>query len=64
MENACTHEQDVGLRCYDPHWAGIRLGGTAERADLQYLTVQKAGLLDYATHSFKPGKMILSLIEI
>ncbi|XP_054261454.1 protein bark beetle-like isoform X2 [Macrosteles quadrilineatus] len=55
LENSCTHDQDVGLRCYEPHWAGVRLAGTAERTDLQYVTVQKAGLLDYATNSFKPA---------
>lgn len=57
MENSCTHDQDVGLRCYEPHWAGLRLGVLAERCDLQYITIEKAGLLDYATNAFKPGRL-------
>lgn len=56
IENSCFHDHDVGLRCYEPHWAGLRLGVLAERTDLQYVTVQKAGLLDYATNTFKPGE--------
>ena len=24
--NTCDHTDDVGLRCYDVSWAGIRLG--------------------------------------
>lgn len=64
LENACTHEQDVGLRCYEPQWAGVRLGVLAERTDLQYVTVQKAGLLDYATNTFKPGTITtLTVLE-
>lgn len=58
VENSCTHEQDVGLRCYEPHWAGVRLGVLAERCDLQYITIDRAGLLDYATNSFKPGTVV------
>lgn len=53
--NACTHEHDVGLRCYEGAWAGLRFSVLAERADLQYVTVEKAGLFDYATNTFKPA---------
>ncbi|CAB3370904.1 Hypothetical predicted protein [Cloeon dipterum] len=55
FENSCTHENDVGLRCYEPSWAGMRLGVLAERCDLQYITIEKAGLLDYSTSRFKPA---------
>lgn len=58
FENSCTHENDVGLRCYDLSWAGMRLGVLAERSDLQYITIEQAGLLDYATNSFKPALQI------
>lgn len=55
FENSCTHNDDVGLRCYEPKWAGIRLGVLAERCDLQYILIEQAGLLDYATNELKPG---------
>ena len=55
FENSCTHEHDVGLRCHSSSWAGVRLGVLAERADLQFITIEKAGLLDYNTNTFKPG---------
>ncbi|CAD7079360.1 unnamed protein product [Hermetia illucens] len=55
FENSCTHEHDVGLRCYEGAWAGLRFGVLAERADLQYVTIEKAGLFDYTTNSFKPA---------
>lgn len=53
--NSCTHEHDVGIRCYEGAWAGLRFGVLAERADLQYVTIEKAGLFDYATNTFKPA---------
>ncbi|XP_075153568.1 C-type lectin domain-containing protein bark beetle isoform X2 [Haematobia irritans] len=55
FENSCSHENDVGLRCYEGAWAGLRFSMLAERADLQYVTVEKAGLFDYTTNSFKPA---------
>lgn len=60
FENSCTHEHDVGLRCHESSWAGLRLGVLAERADLQFITVERAGLLDYSTNNFKPGKLQLN----
>ena len=63
FENACTHLQDVLMRCYPPYWAGMRLGVLAERSHLQYITIQKAGLLDYATNDFKPGLFIFIFIK-
>ncbi|KAG8238177.1 hypothetical protein J437_LFUL014053, partial [Ladona fulva] len=58
FENSCTHEQDVGLRCHTPTWAGVRFSVLARRSDLQYITIEKAGLLDYSTNSFKPALQI------
>ncbi|XP_058814213.1 protein bark beetle isoform X1 [Topomyia yanbarensis] len=55
FENSCTHENDVGVRCYEGAWAGLRFGVLAERADLQYVTIEKAGLFDYMTNTFKPA---------
>lgn len=55
FENSCTHENDVGVRCSEAAWAGLRLGPLALRSDLQFVTIEKAGLLDYTTNSFKPG---------
>jgi len=53
--NSCSHEQDVGLRCYDISWAGMRLGMTSKRSKLYDVKVERAGLFDYRTHSFMPG---------
>ena len=32
--HSCSHDSDVGLRCYDVSWSGIRLGMTAKRSKL------------------------------
>ncbi|XP_030745583.1 protein bark beetle isoform X2 [Sitophilus oryzae] len=53
--NSCDHDNDVGIRCYKSSWAGVRFGALAERSDLQYVTIEQSGLLDYATASFKPA---------
>lgn len=53
--NSCTHAHDVGIRCYESAWAGVRFGVLAESTDLQYVTIEKAGLFDYATNMFKPA---------
>ncbi|XP_050298201.1 protein bark beetle isoform X2 [Anthonomus grandis grandis] len=53
--NSCGHENDVGVRCYKTSWAGVRFGALAERSDLQYVTIEQSGLLDYATNTFKPA---------
>ncbi|XP_012276535.1 protein bark beetle isoform X2 [Orussus abietinus] len=58
FENSCTHENDVGVRCSEAAWAGLRLGPLAQRSDLQYVTIERAGLLDYTTNSFKPALQI------
>ena len=53
--NSCSHEYDVGLRCYDVSWAGLRLGMTAKRSKLYDVKIERAGLFDYRTSSFVPG---------
>lgn len=53
--NSCSHEQDVGIRCSEGAWAGLRFGVLAESTDLQYVTIEKAGLFDYTTNTFKPA---------
>lgn len=53
--NSCSHTHDVGIRCYESAWAGVRFGVLAESTDLQYVTIEKAGLFDYATNTFKPA---------
>ncbi|XP_050673785.1 protein bark beetle isoform X2 [Leptidea sinapis] len=58
FENSCTHENDVGIRCYETSWAGVRFSVIAERADLQYVSIEKAGLLDYSSNMFKPALQI------
>lgn len=55
FENSCNHDNDVGMRCYQPRWAGVRFGVLAERSSLQYLCIEQAGLLDYATNALKSG---------
>ncbi|KAK6621229.1 hypothetical protein RUM43_011535 [Polyplax serrata] len=58
FEGSCTHENDVGIRCHEPSWAGVRFGVLAEPTTLQYVTIEKAGLLDHATNLFKPALQI------
>ena len=53
--NSCTHEYDVGLKCYDVSWAGLRLGMTAKRSKLYDMKVERAGLFDYRKFAFRPG---------
>lgn len=58
FEGSCSHDNDVGIRCHDPVWAGIRFGVLSEPTTLQYVTIEKAGLLDHATNAFKPALQI------
>ncbi|KAK9738697.1 Scavenger receptor cysteine-rich domain [Popillia japonica] len=55
FEKSCTHENDVGVRCYKTSWAGVRFGVLAERSNLQFITIEKSGLLDYSANAFKPA---------
>ena len=57
-ENYCGHESDVGLRCHDVSWAGLRFGMTAKKSILRSATVERAGLFDYARQSFQPAVRI------
>lgn len=57
-ENYCAHDMDVGLKCHDVSWAGIRFGMTAKKSILRSAIVERAGLFDYATHSFQPALRI------
>jgi len=63
FENSCSHANDVGVRCLEVAWAGLRLGPLAQRSDLQYVTIEKAGLLDYKMSTFKPGESIVFFIN-
>ncbi|XP_042229688.1 protein bark beetle-like isoform X4 [Homarus americanus] len=58
LENSCSHAEDVGIRCYPCTWAGIRLGMTAHESHIKGVIIEKAGLLDYTTRSFKPALQI------
>ncbi|XP_069940275.1 protein bark beetle isoform X3 [Cherax quadricarinatus] len=58
LENSCSHAEDVGIRCYPGTWAGIRLGMTAHESHIKGVVIEKAGLLDYTTRTFKPALQI------
>ncbi|XP_046609560.1 protein bark beetle isoform X2 [Neodiprion virginianus] len=58
FENSCTHENDVGIVCSEAAWAGLRFSPLAQRSDLQYITIERAGLFDYTTNAFKPALQI------
>ncbi len=53
--NSCTHANDVGLKCYDVSWAGIRLGMTAKRSKLYDVKIERAGLSDFRRYDFRPA---------
>ena len=55
FSNSCTHDYDVGIRCYDVSWAGLRLGMTAKRSKIYDVMIERAGLFDYRTSTFMPG---------
>lgn len=54
-EQLCNHSKDVAFRCEYPGWTGLRLGVLADTCNLQYVTIEKAGLFDYITNEFGPG---------
>ncbi|KAK4322844.1 hypothetical protein Pmani_006428 [Petrolisthes manimaculis] len=58
LENSCSHSEDVGLRCHAGAWAGIRLGMTARESHIKGVVIEKAGLFDYTTRTFKPALQI------
>lgn len=56
FDGICSAE--VGIRCFAPSWSGLRLGMGAETSTLEHITIQKAGMYDYATYSLKPALQI------
>lgn len=58
MHNSCTHEDDVGLKCYGLSWSGVRLGMTAKRSKLFDVQIEKAGLYDFRLHEFKAALQV------
>lgn len=59
-EQLCDHSKDVAFRCEHPSWTGLRLGVLADTCNLQYITIEKAGLFDYITNEFGPGMVFES----
>ena len=57
IENTCSHTRDVTLRCYDVTWAGVRFGVPSKKNILRNVQLERAGLVDYATHTFGPGEI-------
>jgi len=55
FEQLCDHSKDVAFRCEQSGWTGLRLGVLADSCNLQYITIEKAGLFDYITNEFGPG---------
>ncbi|CAG0893659.1 unnamed protein product [Cyprideis torosa] len=55
FEDSCDHSDDVGLRCYDISWAGIRLGVTASKSTIRHALIEGAGLVDPGTNLFRPA---------
>ncbi|RWS09858.1 uncharacterized protein B4U79_09122 [Dinothrombium tinctorium] len=56
FENSCVSE--VGIRCYQPSWSGLRMGIIADATELSNIWIQNAGLLDFSTYLFKPALQI------
>lgn len=64
-EFKCTHLQDVFVRCQKPTWSGMAISaspvkrfGGKEQTRINHLTIDSAGLLDYADMSYSPGLRI------
>ena len=47
--NSCDHPDDVGIRCYDVSWAGIRLGKTSTKNALTVESINICYLEDLYT---------------
>lgn len=56
FENSCPSE--VGIRCYLPSWTGVRIGMLSKETIMENMIIERAGLLDYSTHAFKPALQI------
>lgn len=63
IENSCSHDNVVGIRCYDSSWAGIRMAITAEKSVMKFSVVEKAGLLDPHTNEHKPGIIMITFLK-
>uniref|UniRef100_T1IJ76 SRCR domain-containing protein n=1 Tax=Strigamia maritima TaxID=126957 RepID=T1IJ76_STRMM len=55
FQNSCTHENDVGIKCYKQGWAGIRVSMTAVKKDLSDIHVENAGLFDAMDNILQPA---------
>ncbi|KAF0308456.1 Protein bark beetle [Amphibalanus amphitrite] len=55
IENTCSHQRDVTLRCYDVTWAGVRFGVPSKKNILKNVQMERAGLVDYSTYTFGPA---------
>lgn len=53
-----TCDSEVGIRCFPPSWSGIRLGMGAEVSTFEHVTIQRAGMFDYARFTLKPALLI------
>lgn len=58
----CDHTQDVFVRCQKPTWSGmaisaspVKRSSSIQQTRINHLTIEDAGLLDYADMSFSPG---------
>ncbi|UYV80531.1 hypothetical protein LAZ67_19000487 [Cordylochernes scorpioides] len=56
FENSC--QEEVGMKCYPPSWAGVRLGMEAKESSLKNVIIEQAGLFDYALHLFRPALLV------
>lgn len=56
FENSCAAQ--VGIRCVEPSWSGVRLGVHAKSSTLRNSVIEKAGQLDFSTHTFKPALQV------
>ncbi|XP_050535824.1 protein bark beetle [Daktulosphaira vitifoliae] len=58
FDHGCNHSKDVAFRCEQPGWTGLRLGVLADTCNLQYITIEKAGLVDYVSNTFGPALQV------
>ncbi|XP_015781798.1 protein bark beetle-like [Tetranychus urticae] len=56
FDNSCLSE--VGIKCYRPSWSGVRFGMSADQTEIKHIEIEKAGLFDYASNSFRPALQI------
>lgn len=55
FHHACSHLDDVWIRCLRPGWAGVRFGAMAEPSKLKYGVFENAGQFDYFTSELAPA---------